>query len=95
MNYGRERLCESCRWSTVIRGPKVGDEIVECNQLSYVNNRIPFPVTSCTDYVNRNQFNLPEMIEMALMLKVEPRRTQAGFGPGTPASDEPVVLTED
>ena len=79
MDHGRPSLCESCRWSTVIRGPKLGDEIVECTQLSYISRRVPFPVTSCSDYIHRNQANLEEMEEMALLLKVEPRRTPAGF----------------
>jgi len=86
VDHGRRSLCESCRWSTVIRGPKLGDEIVECTQLSFISRRVPFPVTSCSDYINRNQANLEEMEEMALLIRVEPRRTHAGFGPaGTPS----------
>lgn len=95
VDHGRESLCESCRWSTVIRGPRVTDEIVECNQLSYRNNRIPFPVTSCSDYASRNQFDLDEMQEIALILKAEPRRTRVGFGVTVPPAGDPVGSTDD
>ena len=86
VDHGRRSLCESCRWSTVIRGPKLGDEIVECDQLSFISRRVPFPVTSCSDYLSRHQAELEEMEEMALLIRIEPRRTHAGFGPaGTPS----------
>ena len=87
VDHGRRSLCESCRWSTVIRGPKLGDEIVECTQLSFISRRIPFPVMSCSDYIHRNQADLEEMQETALFIKAEPRRTQTGFGPGSKPSD--------
>jgi hypothetical protein len=72
-------LCESCRWSTVIRGARTQDEIVECGQLSYRNHRVPFPVTSCSHYLNGNQPTIKEMEEIAWILRSDPHRTQAGF----------------
>ena len=44
VDHGQRSLCETCRWSTIVRGQRLGDEIVECNQLSYRNQRVPFPV---------------------------------------------------
>ena len=85
---GGRSLCESCRWSTVIRGARISDEIVECTQLSYISRRVQFPVTSCSDYLSRTQANLEEMEEVALIIKVEPRRTMAGFGQTTKTADE-------
>lgn len=80
VDHGRRSLCESCRSATVIRGPRLGDETVECSQLSERERRVPFPVTSCSGYIDRNGASLLEMEEIALLLKVEPRRTMAGFG---------------
>ena len=94
VDHGRRSLCESCRWSTVIRGPKLGDEIVECTQLSFISRRVPFPVTSCSDYNDRNRPTLIEMEEMALILNGEPRRTTAGFGNPKPSSAEPDPRSE-
>ena len=80
VNHGRRSLCESCRSATVIRGPRLGDEIVECAALSERNRRVPFPVTTCSDYNDRNRPTLYEMQDIALILNAEPRRTMAGFG---------------
>ena len=96
MDHGRRSLCESCRWSTVIRGPKIGDEIVECYQLSSVNRRVTFPVTSCSDYLNRNQPTVRQMEEIAWVLRSDPRRNQIGFVHSSKLSeDERHVLTEE
>ena len=94
MNHGRRSLCESCRSATVIRGPKLGDEIVECMMLSEGHRRVPFPVTSCSDYADRTRATLHQMEEIALILTVEPRRTMAGFGHASPSSDEPDTRPE-
>jgi hypothetical protein len=40
-------------WSTVIRGTKLGEEIVECGELSYRNRRVSFAVASCSRYASR------------------------------------------
>jgi hypothetical protein len=89
-------LCETCRWSTIIRGVRFGDEIVECGQLSYRNQRVPFPVVSCTGYANRNHPSIREMEETAWLLRSDPRRNQVGFVHSSRLSDEErYVLEED
>ena len=89
-------LCESCRWSTVIRGARLGQEIVECSQLSYRNQRIPFPVVSCSGYTDRNHPSIREMEEMAWLLRSDTHRNQVGFVHGKRLPDEErFVLEED
>jgi hypothetical protein len=89
-------LCESCRWSTVIRGARLEQEIVECNQLSYRNQRVPFPVVSCSGYHHRNQPSIRELEEIAWILRSDAHRTQVGFVPGKRVPDEErFVLEED
>ena len=96
VDHGQRSLCESCRWSTVIRGKKLDEEIVECNQLSYTNPRVPFPVTSCSRYGNRNQASLKEMEDIAWVLRSDPHRNQVGFVRGNRLTeDERYVLEED
>ena len=94
VNHGRRSLCESCRSATVIRGPRLGDEIVECTQLSEGDRRVPFPVTSCSDYADRTRATLYDMEQIALILTVEPRRTMAGFGQPGESSEEPETRPE-
>lgn len=79
MDHGRPSLCESCRWVTLVRGPKVDDKIVECTQLSYRNRNVPFAVTSCSDYLNRNQPTIADMQAIAWVLRSDPLRNRVGF----------------
>jgi hypothetical protein len=89
-------LCETCRWSTVIRGARLGQEIVECSQLSYRNQRVPFPVVSCSGYTDRNHPSIREMEEMAWLLRSDAHRSQIGFVQGKRLPDEErFVLEED
>ena len=88
VDHGHRSLCESCRWSTVIRGPRVSDEIVECAQLSYRNRRVPFPVMSCSDYLHRNQPTIEDMLKTAWVLRSDPRRQQIGFVHASKLTDE-------
>src|SRR5262245_50507396 len=88
VDHGHQSLCESCRWSTVIRGPRLGDEIVECNQLSLFNRRVSFSVTSCSDYRNRNHPSLEDMQATAWVLRSDPRRQQIGFVHASTLTDD-------
>jgi hypothetical protein len=73
-------LCPTCRWSTIVRGPRLGDEIVECAQLSR-RPRIAFPVVSCSDYADRRRASLREMEEVAWVLRSDATRNKIGFVP--------------
>ena len=73
---GEAPLCLTCRRSTVIRGPRLRDEIVECRVLE---TRITFPVTFCTDYVNRNHPSIHDLEEIAWVLRTDPKRNRVGF----------------
>ena len=95
-DHGQRSLCESCRFATVIRGVKLGDEIVECNQLSYRNQRVPFPVTSCSRFADRTRASLREMEDIAWVLRSDPHRNQVGFIKSSKLTDEErYVLEED
>ena len=76
---GGASLCHTCRHATVVRGARLRDEIVECAVLGYRHNRVTFPVTSCSDYVNRQHPSIREMEEIAWVLRTDARRKQIGF----------------
>lgn len=95
VDHGQRSLCESCRWATVVRGPRVGDEIVECGRLSYRNQRVPFPVTSCSDYDDRRLPTLRAMEEIAWILKSDPSRHQVGFVRSSKLPDEERFVLQD
>jgi len=69
-------LCHTCRHATVTRGRRLRDEIIECHALSA---RITFPVTFCTNYVNRHHPSIHDMEEIAWVLRTDARKRQVGF----------------
>lgn len=95
VDHGRQSLCETCRHATVIRGVKLGDEIVECARLSYVNQRVPFAVSSCSGYSDRRRASLREMEEIAWILRSDPHRNQVGFVRSSRLKDEERYVLED
>ena len=76
---GESPLCHTCRHATVVRGARLRDEIIECGALGYQRNRITFPVTSCSDYVNRQHPSLREMEDAAWILRTDAKRHRVGF----------------
>lgn len=93
---GNGSLCHSCRHATIVRGSRLRDEIVECAALAYPRSRIVFPVTNCTDYVNRQHPSLREMEETAWILRTDGKRTRIGFVPAkTLKPKDRYVLEED
>jgi hypothetical protein len=78
-NHGEPSLCLTCRYATIVKGPTLRDEIVECAQLSYGRNRIDFPVTVCSDYSDRRLPSLRAMEEIAWVLRSDPKKNDIGF----------------
>jgi hypothetical protein len=76
---GSTPLCYSCRWATIARGPRLGDEIISCSRLSDNHGRIRFPVVSCTAYTDRRLTSLHDMEDLAWVLRSDNRRKQIGF----------------
>ena len=96
VDHGQQSLCESCRWSTIIRGARLGEQIVECDQLSFENRRVQFPVTSCSRYGHRNTASLREMEEIAWILRSDAHSTKVGFIKSSKLIDEErYVLVDD
>ncbi len=75
---GAPPLCQSCSHSLVVRGARLGDEIVACN-LHGKQREIRFAVTSCSAYVDRNHPSLWHMEEIAWVLRTDVKRKRVGF----------------
>ena len=82
VDQGRQSLCETCRWSTIIRGKRLAEKIVECVQLTDGHRRVPFVVADCSDYADRTRLSLREMQEIALILRATPRTNPVGYTRG-------------
>lgn len=72
-------LCHTCRWATIVRGPRLSHEIVACSMLADRDNRVRFPVVSCTSYSDRSRTSLRDMEDVAWILRSDERRKQIGF----------------
>jgi hypothetical protein len=77
--HGDTPLCQTCRYATIVKGPTLGDEIIECASLQYGHGRITFPVTYCTAYSDRRQASIREMEDIAWILRSDPKRNEIGF----------------
>lgn len=78
VNHGQEPLCHTCRYATIVRGPALRDEIIECAHLSE-DQRITFPVTFCTKYISTQHPTLREMEEIAWVLRSDTKKNTVGF----------------
>jgi hypothetical protein len=96
VDHSQTPLCETCRYSTVIRGARLNDQIVECGRLFGHNQRVSFPVVSCSDYADRRQARVSDMEKIAWILRSDLHRSQAGFVRSSSLKDEERhVLEED
>jgi hypothetical protein len=94
VDHGQPSLCSSCSFSVVIKGARLGDEIVVCN-LYGLRQPIRFPVTSCSGYVNRNHPSLWHMEEVAWVLRSKPGGKAVGFVEARKLKDDERHVLED
>jgi hypothetical protein len=95
VNHGEPSLCSSCRRSIIVRGARLGDEVLQCGLYSMRDRRITFAVTSCTEYVHRGQPSLWNMEQIAWVLRSNPSGKKVGFVEATKLTeDERHVLEE-
>jgi hypothetical protein len=78
VNHGDPPLCSSCRYALVVKGARLGDEIVRCNLLG-AETHLRFPVSSCSAYENRAQPSLWHMEQIAWVLRSSPGGKKVGF----------------
>lgn len=72
-------LCESCRFSRIVRGRRLDEEMVLCDAIAMHTVRVEFKVTTCSDYVDANTPSYAELLEKAWILTPASRRRAAGF----------------
>ena len=94
-DHGAPSLCNTCRFATIIRGAGLNQELVECNQLSYMAQRVPFPVVHCTSYSDRRRASLREMEEDAWILRSDAHRKRVGFVRSSELEDKDRFVLDD
>ena len=76
-------LCESCRFSRIIRGRSHDEEIVLCDAGGNDSTPIAFKVTSCSNYLDSRIPSIGDLFEKAWVLRPATRRRPAGFVRGS------------
>lgn len=86
--HDASNLCESCRWSHVIRGRTLDEEIVHCDASHMVPVRVTFKVTSCSDYADNRVPSYGELVEQAWILRPGTKHRAAGFVRGSELEEQ-------
>jgi hypothetical protein len=84
-------LCNTCRYSTIIRGTTLDEEIVQCTAGVVHGVRITFKVTSCTEYLDDRLPSYGELFEKAWILQPASKKRAAGFVRSSDLPDEEVT----
>ena len=78
-----DSLCYTCRFSRIVRGRRLDEEIVICDASHMTQMQITFKVTSCTDYSDNRVPSYGELVQQAWILQPGSRKRRAGFVRGS------------
>jgi hypothetical protein len=81
-------LCNSCRFSTIIRGQSADEEIVHCQATAMRPTVIRFKVTFCSAYFDARLPSYMQMVEEAWILQPASKKRRAGFVKGADLQPE-------
>jgi len=89
---GCEHLCRSCINGQYTTGYRESDLLVICTNSS-PGRVVPFPVSECTDYWDRNRPSYDEMNKLALSFSEGRRKATPGFR-GNGFARVPVIVED-
>lgn len=87
---GQASRCDSCIYARIIRGYAQSEKITICDRI-FEPIRIPFPVSECTDYVDKRLPCIEDLELIAWELRSKSAGKRAGFhvaGAATNPMDE-------
>jgi hypothetical protein len=64
---GKVSLCDSCRFSMIVRGSD-GEKNITCNKQSWPDNKLRMKVIECNGYLDKKSQSLEEMERSAWLL---------------------------
>jgi len=92
---GQASRCDTCVYARIIRGYSQSEKITLCDRL-FQPLRIPFPVSECTDYVDKRLPCIEDLEQMAWELLSKSAGKRAGFVfPCAPAEDQEEAESEE
>ena len=81
-----KRLCDSCRYGHIMKGPKQGDEIAMC-AYGADSQITPFPVVECNKYKRTGDMDEYEAAKIAWVIEVKAGKFM-GFVPPKKRDDD-------
>ena len=75
---GQASRCDSCVYSRIIRGYAQSEKITICDRL-YEPLRIPFPVSECSDYIDKRLPCIEDLERISWDLRSKSAGRRAGF----------------
>ena len=91
---GQASRCDSCVYARIIRGYAQSEKITICDRL-FEPIRIPFPVSECTDYLDKRLPCIEDLEQMAWELRSKSAGKRAGFVFIRPSEDQGEPEVED
>lgn len=79
------RLCDTCRYSHILRGAQQGQEIVICSRIFDKDVYLPWKVVQCSSYMDKLAMSRGEADQIGWVIEVKDGR-YVGFKP--PKKDE-------
>jgi hypothetical protein len=84
-------LCDSCSYSHVRKGYRIGEELVVC-RWTEPNTRVEFRVRECSGYADKTRMSMYDMERIAYPIKPQRSKEMTGFASvGTRDGDEMAV----
>ena len=90
---GHASRCDSCIYARIIRGYAQSEKITICDRL-FEPIRIPFPVSECTDYLDKRLPCIEDLELIAWELRSKSAGKRAGFVFVRPSQEEDEGETE-
>ena len=75
---GQASRCDTCVYARIIRGYSHSEKITMCDRI-FQPMRIPFPVSECTDYLDKRLPCIEDLEQMAWELRSKSAGKRAGF----------------
>lgn len=77
---GKESLCRSCRYASILLGYSESEEEIRCGFYSALPRLVPFPISRCSDYLSKLAPTLYELEKIAFIIDVKDVKATSRVG---------------
>jgi hypothetical protein len=77
---GKESLCRTCRYASILLGYSESEVEIRCGYFSELPRLVPFPVNRCSDYLSKLVPTLYELEKIAFIIDVKDVKATSRVG---------------